>query len=164
MKITVYLFFAEHDSPQSAAPGILGGIIKGLTASRTDQNMNSTGNHEKYCANLESLFSNPPFLKPSTDVTDGQEPVMLNLGSLSLVLIILPSTSLLFMIAFNCFGADDIVIDGPITVLPKVQNNKDEKKGILCIPYYIFQVDSVLSALDVSCLLSRQGIREEKVI
>lgn len=84
---------------QSAAPGILGGIIKGLTASRTDQNMNSTGNHEKYCANLESLFSNPPFLKPSTDVKDGQEPVMLNLGSLSLVLIILPCTSLLFMIA-----------------------------------------------------------------
>ncbi|KAM5556697.1 hypothetical protein ABKV19_024201 [Rosa sericea] len=87
---------------QSAAHRILGGIIKGLKTSKTDQNMDPTGNHEKYCANLESLFSNPPFLKPSTDVKDVQEPVVLNL--------------------------DDIVIDGPITVLPKDPNIKDEKK------------------------------------
>ncbi|XP_024184109.1 uncharacterized protein LOC112189069 isoform X1 [Rosa chinensis] len=88
---------------QSAAHRILGGIIKGLKTGKTDQNMDPTGNHEKYCANLESLFSNPPFLKPSTDVKDGQEPVVLNL--------------------------DDIVIDGPITVLPKDPNKKNEKKA-----------------------------------
>ncbi|XP_050386224.1 uncharacterized protein LOC126802617 [Argentina anserina] len=90
---------------QSAAHGILGGIIKGLKSSKTDKNMDPnhpTENHEKYCANLESLFSNPPFLKSSTDVKDSQEPVMLNL--------------------------DDIVIDGPLTVFPKDQNTKDEKK------------------------------------
>nr|XP_011469925.1 PREDICTED: uncharacterized protein LOC101299721 isoform X2 [Fragaria vesca subsp. vesca] len=90
---------------QSAAHGILGGFIKGLKASKTDKNMDPsqpTGNHETYCANLESLFSNPPFLKPSTDVKDSQEPVMLNL--------------------------DDIVIDGPITVYPKDQKTKGEKK------------------------------------
>ncbi|KAL6128087.1 hypothetical protein ACLB2K_071444 [Fragaria x ananassa] len=93
-------------SLQSAAHGILGGFIKGLKASKTDKNMNPsqpTGNHETYCANLESLFSNPPFLKPSTDVKDSQEPVMLNL--------------------------DDIVIDGPITVFPKDQKTKEEKKA-----------------------------------
>lgn len=130
-------------SLQSAAHGILGGFIKGLKASKTDKNMDPsqpTGNHETCCANLESLFSNPPFLKPSTDVKDSQEPVMLNLGSLSLSLVILPSISFLFMTVFQLLGADDIVIDGPITVFPKDQKIKEEKKGT-----YAYQICSSLT-------------------
>lgn len=43
----------------------------------------------KTCAHLDSIFSNPPFLKPSTDIADDKGVIELNIGSLSLTLIFL---------------------------------------------------------------------------
>ncbi|KAM1406799.1 hypothetical protein ACFXTH_001430 [Malus domestica] len=91
---------------QIGVPGILGGIIKGLKAGKAEQDMHPA-NHEKYCENLESLFSSPPFLKPSQDGKDDQEILELHI--------------------------DDLVIDGPLIIdgpapPSSIEKNKNDNK------------------------------------
>ncbi|KAH9702536.1 V-SNARE coiled-coil domain-containing protein [Citrus sinensis] len=74
---------------EGTALGILGGIIKGFKADKAEQNVLIPEVSNKTCAHLDSIFSNPPFLKPSTDIPDDKGVIELNIGSLSLTLIFL---------------------------------------------------------------------------
>ncbi|KAM6598814.1 hypothetical protein CsatA_018423 [Cannabis sativa] len=87
---------------QAVTPGILGGIMKGLKAEKVEHNADHSGLHKNIHAHLETLFSSPPFLKPSIALTDDQEIIQLNL--------------------------DDIVIDEPLHVSSSSQENKNETK------------------------------------
>ncbi|KAM1253479.1 hypothetical protein ACFX2J_041357 [Malus domestica] len=94
---------------QVGVPGILGGIIKGLKADKAEQDMEPAPNHDKYCENLESLFSSPPSLKPSKAGEDDRDVIELRI--------------------------DDVVIDGLVIFdgpapSSSIQKNKTEKKGI----------------------------------
>ncbi|KAM1020254.1 hypothetical protein ACFX13_042250 [Malus domestica] len=99
----------NQKQPQVGVPGILGGIIKGLKADKAEQDMEPAPNHDKYCENLESLFSSPPSLKPSKAGEDDRDVIELRI--------------------------DDVVIDGLVIFdgpapSSSIQKNKTEKKGI----------------------------------
>ncbi|KAA3464229.1 lethal(2) giant larvae protein-like protein 1-like isoform X3 [Gossypium australe] len=87
---------------EDTSPGILGGIFKGLIGGKQDRNMQIKEACRNDFPQLESIFSSPPFLKPSTASTDDKEVINLNI--------------------------DDILIDEKITVFPKSETiNNDEK-------------------------------------
>ncbi|KAG8501402.1 hypothetical protein CXB51_003547 [Gossypium anomalum] len=87
---------------EDTSPGILGGIFKGLIGGKQDRNMQIKEACRNDFPHLESIFSSPPFLKPSTASTDDKEVINLNI--------------------------DDILIDEKITVFPKSETiNNDEK-------------------------------------
>ncbi|KAM7271428.1 hypothetical protein ACFE04_030642 [Oxalis oulophora] len=88
---------------QSAVPGILGSIIKSFNADKEEHDMHISGVNS---ANLETIFSSPPFLKPTMDSSDNKEVIELNI--------------------------DDILIDGPLIISSSPQKihyeEKDKKK------------------------------------
>ncbi|PPE02248.1 hypothetical protein GOBAR_DD00707 [Gossypium barbadense] len=87
---------------EDTSHGILGGIFKGLIGGKQDRNMQIKEACRNDFPQLESIFSSPPFLKPSTASTDDKEVINLNI--------------------------DDILIDEKITVFPKSETiNNDEK-------------------------------------
>ncbi|GKU92133.1 hypothetical protein SLEP1_g5901 [Rubroshorea leprosula] len=57
---------------QDAAPGILGGIIKGLKGGKVD-NVDLSEACTNDFSHLERIFSNPPFLKPTEDAREVKE-------------------------------------------------------------------------------------------
>ncbi|GLT31484.1 hypothetical protein SLA2020_062170 [Shorea laevis] len=57
---------------QDAAPGILGGIIKGLKGGKVDNVELSEGCTNDF-SHLERIFSNPPFLKPTANAQEVKE-------------------------------------------------------------------------------------------
>lgn len=71
---------------QGTAPGVLSGIVKGFKGGKTIHNVDLSASPKSNFAPLEDLFSRSPFPHPSPAVTDNQEVVELNLGSLSLSL------------------------------------------------------------------------------
>ncbi|KAH9702535.1 V-SNARE coiled-coil domain-containing protein [Citrus sinensis] len=87
---------------EGTALGILGGIIKGFKADKAEQNVLIPEVSNKTCAHLDSIFSNPPFLKPSTDIPDDKGVIELNI--------------------------DDIDIDGPLIVTSSSQTSKNDRK------------------------------------
>ncbi|KAL9418601.1 hypothetical protein AB3S75_036539 [Citrus x aurantiifolia] len=87
---------------EGTALGILGGIIKGFKADKAEQNVLIPEVSNKTCAHLDSIFSNPPFLKPSTDIPDDKGAIELNI--------------------------DDIDIDGPLIVTSSSQTSKNDRK------------------------------------
>lgn len=95
-----------------------------------EHNVDLTGVRRYNHDHLESLFSYPPFLKPSTAVKDDQGIVELNIGSCScpppIILIHIPIIFVADLILV--FGADDIDIDGPVVYSPS-QKNTTQKKG-----------------------------------
>ncbi|KAF4351797.1 hypothetical protein G4B88_030158 [Cannabis sativa] len=105
---------------QAVTPGILGGIMKGLKAEKVEHNADLSGLHKNIHAHLETLFSSPPFLKPSTALTDDQEIIQLNL--------------------------DDIVIDEPLHVSSSSQKNKNETKVKLAITLIIMSTQILASS------------------
>ncbi|KAJ8769430.1 hypothetical protein K2173_002920 [Erythroxylum novogranatense] len=72
-------------SPKGPAPGILGGFIKNFQAGKVDNNVNL---HPEVCKtdlkNLESIFSSPPFLKPSTTIEDYQNVLELGIDDIDI--------------------------------------------------------------------------------
>ena len=73
---------------QDAAPGFLGGIIKSIKVGEEEHNVDLTEVHNTSSAHLESLYSSPPFSKPSAAVMDDQDIMELNIGSISFAPII----------------------------------------------------------------------------
>ncbi|KAK0586613.1 hypothetical protein LWI29_009696 [Acer saccharum] len=75
---------------RDTAPGILSGIVKGFKAGKVEHKVDLQEISNSTCAHLDHIFSYPPFLKPHTvTVKDYQDVVELNIGSLSLTLILL---------------------------------------------------------------------------
>ncbi|OAY38396.1 uncharacterized protein LOC110624780 isoform X2 [Manihot esculenta] len=87
---------------QVSPSGILGGFIKGLQAGKGEQNVDLPEVCNNNLAHLEIIFSSPPFLKPSLDITDNQKVLELNI--------------------------DDIHIDEPLVVLPSSEMSKKDTK------------------------------------
>ncbi|XP_022744121.1 uncharacterized protein LOC111295038 isoform X2 [Durio zibethinus] len=80
---TVSLSPSQNKS-QDTAPGILGGIFKGLKVGKLDQNVHILEACKSDFSHLESIFSTPPFLKPSMACTDGQEVINLNIDDIQI--------------------------------------------------------------------------------
>ena len=72
---------------QDVAHGVLGGIIKNIKVGKEEHNVDVdlAEVHKNNVEHLESLYSSPPFLKPSAAVTDDQDIMELNIGSISLL-------------------------------------------------------------------------------
>ncbi|XVE99772.1 hypothetical protein REPUB_Repub03eG0229800 [Reevesia pubescens] len=102
---TVSLSPSQNRS-QDTAPGILGSIVKGLKVGKLDQNVHIQEACKDDLSHLESIFSSPPFLKPSMASKDGQKVIDLNI--------------------------DDIQIDEPVTISSssseKIKNDGKEKR------------------------------------
>ncbi|MBA0781539.1 hypothetical protein Gotri_002460, partial [Gossypium trilobum] len=88
---------------EDTSHGILGGIFKGLIGGKQDRNIQIKEACRNDFPQLESIFSSPPFLKPSTASTDDKEVINLNI--------------------------DDILIDEKITVFPKSETINDDEKN-----------------------------------
>ncbi|XP_050250794.1 uncharacterized protein LOC126697743 isoform X2 [Quercus robur] len=91
---------------QDVAHGVLGGIIKNIKVGKEEHNVDAdlAEVHKNNVEHLESLYSSPPFLKPSTAVMDDQDIMELNI--------------------------DDIKIDEPIALSspsPKSDNERRDK-------------------------------------
>lgn len=89
---------------QGAASGILGGLIKGLQVGKIEHNVDLPEVHKNNFAHLESIFSSPPFLKPSMGfpISDDQNVVELSI--------------------------DDIDINEPLVVLTSSETTKKDTK------------------------------------
>ena len=81
-------------------------------------------------SHLESIFSSPPFLKPSMASTDGQEVINLNIGSPILHSNMSPCYFLFpHLIVFS--HADDIQIDELVTISSSSSEKiKNDGKGL----------------------------------
>lgn len=69
---------------QDSATGILGGIIKSLKVGKQDENVHTLEAYKNDFSHLDSIFSNPPFLKPSMTSTDGQQVINLNIDDIQI--------------------------------------------------------------------------------
>ncbi|KAL9365202.1 hypothetical protein Peur_043075 [Populus x canadensis] len=87
---------------QGASSGILGGLIKGFPGSKAEHHVDLLEVCKNDFAHLESIFSIPPFLKPSVDHADDQKVVELSI--------------------------DDIDIDEPLFVSPSSETKKNDTK------------------------------------
>ncbi|KAL9402353.1 hypothetical protein Peur_006202 [Populus x canadensis] len=87
---------------RGASSGILGGLIKGFPGSKAKHHVDLLEVCKNDFAHLESIFSSPPFLKPSIDHVDGQKVVELSI--------------------------DDIDIDEPLFVSPSSETKKNDTK------------------------------------
>lgn len=92
----------NQKNKQDAAPGFLGGIIKSIKVGEEEHNVDLTEVHKTSSAHLESLYSSPPFLKPSAAVMDDQDIMELNI--------------------------DDIKIDEPIVLSSPTQKSNNERR------------------------------------
>ncbi|GAV76073.1 Synaptobrevin domain-containing protein [Cephalotus follicularis] len=89
---------------QVAGPGSLGSIVEGFDVGKMEDNVNLPEVCKIDLTHLDSIFSSPPFLKPSLTIMDNHKVVELNI--------------------------DDIEIDGPLIVSSSFQNrNDDNNKG-----------------------------------
>ena len=73
-------------SIQGTAPGVLGGIVKGFKGGKVIQKADISASAKTDFTHLEDIFLKSPFPDPSSTITDNQDAVELNLGSLSLSL------------------------------------------------------------------------------
>ncbi|XP_073267237.1 uncharacterized protein [Populus alba] len=87
---------------QGASSGILGGLIKDFPGSKAEHHVDLLEVCKNDFAHLESIFSSPPFLKPSIDLADDQKVVELSI--------------------------DDIDIDEPLFVSPSSETKKNDTK------------------------------------
>ncbi|XP_075671300.1 uncharacterized protein LOC142640875 isoform X2 [Castanea sativa] len=97
---------SNQKNRQDVAHGVLGGIIKNIKVGKEEHNVDVdlAEVHKNNVEHLESLYSSPPFLKPSTAVMDDQDIMELNI--------------------------DDIKIDEPIALSspsPKSDNERRDK-------------------------------------
>ncbi|XP_024024685.1 uncharacterized protein LOC21391078 isoform X2 [Morus notabilis] len=95
-------YSSSPNEEQASSPGISGGITQGSNVGKALRNVDLNVVHKHNYSRLESLFSTPPFLKPSAASKDDQEILELNL--------------------------DDIIIDEPLYVSPSSQKHKIEMK------------------------------------
>ena len=61
------------------APGLLGGIVKGLKGGKVNHTNDGSSACKSYYSHLEGAFSRNPF-PDSSPITDNQEVVELNIG------------------------------------------------------------------------------------
>ncbi|KAJ4977644.1 hypothetical protein NE237_008424 [Protea cynaroides] len=67
-------FSSSQSRKQFTAPGLLGGIIKGIKGGKLGQAENLTGSTKsRITRDLGNIFSRGPFSDPSSDITDDQE-------------------------------------------------------------------------------------------
>ncbi|KDP44750.1 hypothetical protein JCGZ_01250 [Jatropha curcas] len=92
-----------HKKTEGVSSGILGGFIKGLQMGKVQHSADPPEVCKDTFAHLESIFSYPPFLKPSMDFSDDQK-----VSDLSI---------------------DDIDFDEPLVVLPSSEANKKDTKS-----------------------------------
>ncbi|XP_011035923.1 PREDICTED: uncharacterized protein LOC105133574 isoform X2 [Populus euphratica] len=69
---------------QGASSGILGGLIKGFQGSMAEHDVDLFEVCKNNFAHLESIFSSPPFLKPSIDLVDDQKVVELRIDDIDI--------------------------------------------------------------------------------
>lgn len=81
--IAVFLLLSKD----VAASGILDSVIKGFRGGRVENHVDPLGLCKLDDYHLESLFSYPPFLKPSKGMTDEQDVIELDIGSLLVLLL-----------------------------------------------------------------------------
>ncbi|XP_021295747.1 uncharacterized protein LOC110425226 isoform X2 [Herrania umbratica] len=92
----------SQNKSQDTAPGTFGGLIKGSRVGKLDENVQIQEACKNDFSHLESIFSSPPFLKPSMASTDWQEVLDLNI--------------------------DDIQIDEPVTISSSSEKIKNDSK------------------------------------
>lgn len=83
-------------SKDATPSGILDSVVKGFKGGKVENNVDPLGLCKLNDAHLESLFSSPPFLKPSKGVVDGQDVIELDIGSLLPLVLYSLSTFLFF--------------------------------------------------------------------
>lgn len=81
-------------SKDATPSGILDSVVKGFKGGKVENDVNPLGLCKLNDAHLDSLFSYPPFLKPSKGVTDGEDVIELDIGSLLALLLYSFSTFL----------------------------------------------------------------------
>ncbi|XP_062156010.1 uncharacterized protein LOC133863892 isoform X2 [Alnus glutinosa] len=102
---------------EDAAPGLLGGRIKSSEAGIEEHRVYEV--HKNSFAHLESLFSSPPFLKPSTAVTDDQDIVELNLDDIKI--------DEPLELDIGDLNIDDIKIEEPIELSSSYHESNNER-------------------------------------
>ncbi|XP_038892131.1 uncharacterized protein LOC120081378 isoform X2 [Benincasa hispida] len=95
--------FYPSQNKHNSTPGILGSVVKGFMGGKVEHDVDPFGLCKLNDAHLESLFSYPPFLKPSKGVTDGEDIIELDI--------------------------DDIKIDEPLVVRFSPKTSKNENEG-----------------------------------
>ncbi|XP_065869531.1 uncharacterized protein [Euphorbia lathyris] len=78
---TIILSPAERKT-QGAVSGILGGFMKGLHKGQVEQSVDIPDVSNNKYPHLESVFSNPPYLKPSPDTPNSENVLELNIDDL----------------------------------------------------------------------------------
>lgn len=114
---------------QGTARGILDTVIKGLEGKQSS----NSGPAKVDCSDpthLEAIFSKPLSLESSTDTAQNQEVIELNIGSSSWnPLFIAPLPLPVFSSEIFVTAADDIDIDGPVTVSSLSPKPEKDKRG-----------------------------------
>ncbi|XP_011654994.1 uncharacterized protein LOC101208658 isoform X2 [Cucumis sativus] len=97
-------FYSSQNNHNATSSGIFDSVVKGFKGGKVGNDVDRFGLCKLNDAHLESLYSYPPFLKPSKGVIDGQGVVELDI--------------------------DDINIDEPLVVRfsPKASKNENEGK------------------------------------
>ncbi|KAG6600918.1 Syntaxin-binding protein 5-like protein, partial [Cucurbita argyrosperma subsp. sororia] len=96
-------FYPSQNKQDATVSGFLESVVKGFKGSKVENDVDPLSLCKLNDSHLESLFSYPPFLKPSKGVTD-------ELGVIEL-------------------DIDDIEIDEPLVVRFSPKKNKNEKEG-----------------------------------
>ncbi|XP_050209690.1 uncharacterized protein LOC126660311 [Mercurialis annua] len=74
-----------HQKTQDFPSGILGGFIKGLQAGKVERNADHLEIYKNNLAHLESIFLNPPYLKPYADIiSDDPKVLQLNIDDIDI--------------------------------------------------------------------------------
>ena len=115
---------------------MFGGIIKALKAEKVEQTVDHTEPPKNINAHLGSLFSSPPFLKPSRAVRDDQEILELNLGSFFSLCELLSSgasfTSVLFVAHSTVFMQMTLSSMNLYTFHLHLKSTRMKRKVTLC--------------------------------
>lgn len=96
-------FYPSQNKHDATPSGILDSVVKGFKGGKVENDVNPLGLCKLNDAHLDSLFSYPPFLKPSKGVTDGEDVIELDI--------------------------DDINIDEPLVVRFSPKTSKNENEG-----------------------------------
>lgn len=119
---------------QVTAPGILGGIVKGLKVGKADHSADSTRTPKSTFNQLEVIFLKSPHSGSSPSVDHQEEAVELDIGPLNcqILYIFLKNFFPLLNSFWLLWSTDDIEIDEPQPVAStSFDDPKNIKKGIL---------------------------------
>ncbi|KAL4307516.1 hypothetical protein AHAS_Ahas16G0286100 [Arachis hypogaea] len=94
--VDVIVSQSPSQNERQGITSIFANFVKNFTTGKADPNANQPA-HPNILENLEQIFSNPPFLKPSSDTVDPLDDFELDLGIGSMVVTIVKQGSNLFI-------------------------------------------------------------------